>query len=105
MSEQLTKDHFEPYVNESFQITLSEEHVIEATLHSVRSLGKREPSDLPWLQNIRLESFVLLFLLPLEANFQQGNFNLSHEKMGEFVIFLVPVGMDTKSRYYEAVFN
>jgi hypothetical protein len=53
----------------------------------------------------RQEQFVLTFVAPPEAPTQQNLFNIEHERLGEGVIFLVPIAKDARGLIYEAVFN
>lgn len=53
----------------------------------------------------RLECFSLIFRGPLSPFYPQCIYRLSHEKLGEMELFLVPVGPDSSGMRYEAVFN
>ncbi len=51
------------------------------------------------------EVFSLIFSGPGDHFLEQRLYNLSHEKLGEGSIFLVPVAQDASAFTYEAVFN
>ncbi len=51
------------------------------------------------------ERFALLFVGPKEPMLAQGIRRLRHLAMGEFELFLVPVGSDARTVIYQAVFN
>ncbi len=51
------------------------------------------------------EQFAIVFRGPAETSLTQGTHRLEHEDMGEFALFLVPVGSDAEGLLYEAVFN
>lgn len=51
------------------------------------------------------ESFSLMFLGPQGVFLPQGTRRLRHGALGEFDVFLVPVGRDDAGFRYEAVFN
>jgi len=51
------------------------------------------------------EVFSLIFSGPGDHFLEQRLYNLSHEKLGEGSIFLVPVAQDANGYTYEAVFN
>ncbi len=53
----------------------------------------------------RQETFSLLFLGPGDVFLQQGTRRLKHDTLGEFELFLVPVGKGDAGFQYEAVFN
>lgn len=51
------------------------------------------------------ESFSLLFCGPAEAFLQQRTYRFTHEQLGAFDLFIVPVGKETDGFRYEAIFN
>ena len=51
------------------------------------------------------ESFSIVFAGPADTPLPQGLVELSHEALGSFELFIVPISSDTKSTCYEAVFN
>lgn len=51
------------------------------------------------------ETFVLLFHGPLAHFLPQATYRVGHDQLGEFDIFLVPVGKGKNEFHYEAVFN
>jgi hypothetical protein len=53
----------------------------------------------------RQEQFSVVFRGPARPFLSQGMYRLAHERMGEFDLFLVPVGRDGDRYLYEAVFN
>jgi hypothetical protein len=53
----------------------------------------------------RQERFSIVFRGPRERLLQQGTYEMQHDHLGAFELFLVPVGQDRDGVYYEAVFN
>ena len=51
------------------------------------------------------ESFSIVFSGPNHTPYEQGVVELSHESIGTFEVFLVPVQRTAESISYEAVFN
>jgi hypothetical protein len=51
------------------------------------------------------EQFSLLFRGPSEPPVPQAAYTVSHPQLGEFPLFLVPVGRDPLGLLYEACFN
>ena len=51
------------------------------------------------------EAYSLLFRGPAAFVLPQRLYPLRHAALGEFDLFLVPVGKDAAGAYYEAVFN
>ncbi len=51
------------------------------------------------------EAFSVFFLGPIDRFMPQGTRKLSHPRLGEMDMFLVPVAKTTNGFEYEAVFN
>jgi len=51
------------------------------------------------------EQLSVIFRGPIDVPLPQSIYNLEHEKLGQFGLFLVPVGMEAEGRLYEAFFN
>jgi len=52
-----------------------------------------------------MERFSVFFTGPRDPFLPQGSYQMSHESMGRFELFLVPVAGDEQGFRYEAVFN
>ena len=50
-------------------------------------------------------SFSLIFTVPEPYKVEQGLFDLQHEKLGDFQIFLAPVGTKKGREELQAIFN
>jgi hypothetical protein len=50
------------------------------------------------------DPFSLMFNGPREPLLAQGTYRLSHPALGEFELFIVPIGQDADGTRYEAVF-
>ena len=82
-------------LNTSFQISSSNGQSARLTLKHVST-------------NVVLphqEHFSILFHGPPAPFFFQGSYVLNHEKLGEFDLFVVPVGKVDGGYEYEAIFN
>ena len=90
--ETLGYEDFRSQVNSTFRVA---EIPIELKLVSV--------SEQKWTP--RQETFSLMFAGPGDPFLEQRLYNVSHEKLGEGAIFLVPVAQDASGYTYEAVFN
>jgi hypothetical protein len=51
------------------------------------------------------ECFALVFTGSRSAPLRQETYNVTHESIGKFAMLVVPIGMNNKVVYYEAVFN
>jgi hypothetical protein len=95
MLDRLSQADFAESVHTTFDCRVTPEQPLALELVEVRS-GRSSP---------RQEQFALLFCGPLATPLAQGMYPLRHAQLGEFDLFLVPVGKDGQGYYYEAVFN
>jgi hypothetical protein len=101
MSAPLTEKEFSQHVNTKFRLNVDGAEPVELELVEVKSYkNKDKPGEQPGM-----ERFSLFFRGPLDTFLQQATYSLSHEKMGSFDIFLVPLSREEKGHSYEAVFN
>jgi hypothetical protein len=102
--ETLTLDVFQPRIGETFRIHARPESEIEAELIEARALGggpSRGPSETPR----RRTPFSLSFRTRLTAPLPQSIYEVVHDEMGSYEIFLVPIGPDGVGMVYEAIFT
>lgn len=95
MEASLTHEAFAQHVNTNFQVQIDENTSVQLDLIQVSEL-KLYPHQ---------EEFALLFRGPTDMFLGQGGRYFSHEAMGQFELFIVPVRQDGQGFYYEAVFN
>ena len=95
MIEELTRDAFAENLNTTLTVNLGQDGAIRMDLVEVSKL--REAG--------RQRMYSLLFRGPLEQPLQQGIYRFKHARLGEFDLFLVPVGKEADGMRYEAVFN
>lgn len=94
----LTEKEFAQHLNSRFQLKLADR---ELPLELVEVKGyPAGPSE-----QGGMERFSVFFAGPADVRLPQQTYELAHEQMGEFAIFLVPVSGDDKGYRYEAVFN
>jgi len=91
----LRADHFVPLKHGRFRITL-EDGDVEITLAAIKSgnPGMRKGG-----------AFSLLWQGPAEPILGQGVYPLAHETLGQFEVFIVPIGRADQHAIYQAVFN
>ena len=97
MPASLTEHEFSKHLNTNFRVKV--EPVIELEL--VKVIGFPGTAE----ERSAMERFSVFFSGPDDRTLAQHTYLLEHEQMGEFEIFLVPVGRDEKGLRYEAVFN
>ena len=101
MSAPLTEQEFSEHVNTKFRLNLETPEPVELELVEVKTyVNKDKPGE-----RGGMERFSVFFRGPLNAFLRQATYSLSHEKMGSFDIFLVPLAREEKGFSYEAVFN
>lgn len=99
MLEKLTSQDFTPYLNENFSLHFDEAGLtLETKLVSVSDLGSLQSGP-------KRRAFSLIFLGPLDKVLEQRIYRLTNPKMGEFKIFLVPIGPSEGGMQYQAIFN
>jgi len=94
----LTEKEFSQHLNSKFQLKLPDRE-LQLELVEVKGYpsGPNEQGG--------MERFSIFFTGPGDIKLPQHVYQLDHERMGEFEIFLVPVSGDAKGFRYEAVFN
>ena len=102
--ETLTVDVFQPRVGDTFRIRPRPEHELEAELIEARALGGG-PSRAPSETSRRRTPFSLSFRTSLTAPLPQSIYEVAHDELGSYQIFLVPVGPDGKGMVYQAIFT
>lgn len=95
MDASLTREDFSKYANTKFRVQTGEDSNVEVELIVVSEL-KLYPQQ---------EEFTLEFCGPLNMFLEQGVHNFTHDQMGQFELFIVPIRQDAQGFYYEAVFN
>ena len=95
MEASLTHEEFSKHLNTKFHVQNEENIPVELDLIHISEL-KLYP---------RQEEFSLEFRSPLNMFLDQGVHNLSHDQIGDFELFIVPIRRDEHGFYYEAIFN
>ena len=98
MSTNLTEQEFSKHVGTQFTVALAESE-LSLTLAEVKAYTPLE-SEQPGM-----ERFSAFFDGPAELLLPQRTYQLRHDQMGEFDIFLTPISKRETGFRYEAVFN
>lgn len=99
MLERLTIQEFASHQNEDFVLDLENAgQTLKIKLIEVSEIGTPKPQE-------KRRAFSLVFLGSSDRPLIQKIYHLSHPKMGDLDIFLVPIGPNQKGLQYEAVFN
>ena len=96
----LTEEEFSRHVNTNFSVAVDESRRVDVKLAEV--VGYRAGPD----EQQGLERFSLFFDGPADPFLPQGSYPMRHERMGETLIFIVPLGRTPDGGFrYQAVFN
>jgi hypothetical protein len=102
MAASLTENEFSKHVKTKFRLkpnTMNSEQQVELELAEVKGYAKKAE------EHSCMARFSVFFDGPDEVQLPQGVYSLSHDQMGEFEIFLVPIARNESGFRYEAVFN
>jgi hypothetical protein len=95
MEASLTHEAFTQHAKTKFQVQIDENTPVELELAEISEI-KLYPQQ---------EQFAIVFRGPLNVPLEQGVRSFTHDQMGRFEIFIVPIRKDEQGFYYEAVFN
>ena len=99
MSDYQTEKGFAKNLNTSFRIQLDTPKPIDLILVAVNGRPS-EPNE-----EAGMERFSAMFSGPPDFFLPQQIYRVAHPEMGEFEIFLVPIGREADGFRYEAVYN
>lgn len=98
MLEPFTAAMFAPHIGETFRLIASESEWLDLTLSTVEERDQITPTP-------ERKPFTLLFHGPHSPIAPQRTYRFAHATIGEFDLFIVPVGPDQAVQRYEAVFG
>lgn len=93
-----TREQFASAIGDSFQVML-EPDPVTLQLQELDDRGDRSTGDAV------IETYSLLFVGPSDMALPQSTYRFAHDDLGEFDMFIVPVGNVEKGLQYQAVFN
>ena len=99
MLERFEVGTFAPRLGETFRIRTAGSQWTELTLTEATALGEGAPAE------GRRVPFSIVFRGPLDPALPQRTYQVEHEGIGAFELFLVPIGPDSEGMRYEAVFG
>ncbi len=89
------RDRFAEALGSKFKVTTAGDQTIDLELDEVTELKERSNQ----------RSFSIIFLVPESHWFDQGLYDVEHEKLGVMQLFLVPVGLKQNRQELESLFN
>lgn len=91
-------DHFAGHLNETFKVEIDQ-------MSTPFVLVEARPMPHQPIAGMVREPFSLLFRNESAVLFPQRTYTMSHDGVGEFGIFLVPIARDRDGFIYQALFN
>ena len=98
--EKLTFASFAPLIQTRFQVEFNPERSVELELTAATEI---QPPGGP--EKLSQEAFSLLFTGPETPFLPQGTYWFRHDRIGRFILFLVPVGKQAGQIEYQVIFN
>ena len=95
MIEKLDSKTFREHINSEFKVQAPDGQAVSLRLTEVTERDT----------NPRAVQFSIFFRGPRTPLLEQRIYHLQHEKLGEFDLFVVPVGMEAEGVLYECVFT
>lgn len=102
MLDTFTIDTFRRHLGEEFRIAVHQDGNLTVRLTSAEDLTERSGAG---SSTSRRTPFSLLFHGPAEDYLRQGTYLIRHDAIGEFPLFLVPLGPEQGRMRYEAIFT
>jgi len=100
--ERLTEENFSRYLYSEFRFSTSPFTAVSLQLVNVK---RWEAPDTPQVQETKLDSFSVLFKGPRKTALESKTYQVTHDRMGTFELFISPVNERKKQRIYQAVFT
>ena len=102
--DQLSAGRFAELVRSKFEVAVEPGLVVGLELAAVTTSGPGDQNSVS-PGSAMFEGFSLLFDGPAHRPLGQRTYRFTHERIGSFDLFIVPVGANRGARQYEAVFN
>ena len=99
MLESFTLETFSERLCETFRIYPDASNPLEVELISATALGERPE------EGRHRQPFSIVFRGPGDILLPQHIYRMEHPEIGDFELFLVPIGPDEKGLRYEAIFT
>ncbi len=99
---QLTLQDFEPLIDETFHLVVSQEERLELRVAEVNPGSERIRAQ---YEDGARAPFSIVFRAGPDVALPQRLYRLENETLGAHDIFLVPIGPDKQGMLYEAVFG
>ena len=102
MLETFTVTTFSPHLGKTFRISMDSSQALDLELIEATDLSTRYTSE---PVEGRGRPFSIVFRGPGDILLPQAIYQIAHDQIGTFDLFIVPIGRDKDGLRYEAVFN
>ncbi|MFY9607463.1 MAG: twin-arginine translocation signal domain-containing protein [Blastocatellia bacterium] len=99
----LTEETFSQYINTKFRIQISPLNAVNLKLIKVRR--RQPPSHVKTAETVKLDCYSVVFRGPRGLVLESKTYQVEHDQIGAFELFIAPVNDHKNERRYEAVFN
>jgi hypothetical protein len=104
MGFEMVSETFARHIDETFELTREGGEPFEAVLSSCTESPYGSPDE--WLRTIKRVPFMLVFHAEDPSRYwPQGMFTLRHRELGEFKLFMSPLGPDERGMGYQSVIS
>ena len=103
MLDTATSATFKPHVGDRFEVTPQEGEPFEAVLSSCEETPYGSSDE--WRETTLRVPFSLIFVSPAEHSVNQQTCAFRHEQLGDFELFVVPLGPNEQGMRYQAVIS
>ena len=90
-------DRFRSHIGEQFKV------LVPKVSWQLQLVEANPTPDLGGVQDD--DGITLMFKAPVDCTIKQGSVALDHEQIGWTVLYMIPIGKDDDSQYFEAMFN
>ena len=90
-------DRFRSHIGEQFKV------LVPKVSWQLQLVEANPTPDLGGVQDD--DGITLMFKAPVDCTIKQGSVALDHEQIGWTVLYMIPIGKDDDSQYFEAMLN
>ncbi|MFP5246639.1 MAG: DUF6916 family protein [Thermoanaerobaculia bacterium] len=96
----LTHENTKQYTGDTFHVPFDNGMTIDLVLEEVVVMMEKHLNP-----RMKRDAFSWRFRGPLDFRLPQNTYNMTHDKLGELRVFIVPIGVVPEGALYEALFN
>jgi hypothetical protein len=97
---EFTHENTRRYTGDTFQVSLEDGSTVDLILHEVKMVREKHAT-----RELLRDTFAWHLHGPAAALLPQRTYRVTHQTLGSFDLFIVPLGVGHEQARYEAVFN